>query len=41
MVLLNMTDEDLDRLAEADERCYWRILSDIVARIENDARWRA
>ncbi len=34
VVLLEMTDEDLDRLASASDRDYWRILNGVVGRIE-------
>jgi hypothetical protein len=32
-VLISMTDEDLDRLAAAPDRDYWRVLNGVVARI--------
>jgi hypothetical protein len=32
-VLLEMTDEDLDRLAAAPDRDYWRVLNGVVTRI--------
>ena len=34
-VLLEMTDEDLDRLAAASEEDYWRVLNGVVIRIES------
>jgi hypothetical protein len=37
-VLLEMTDEDLDRLAAAPNRdTYWRVLNGVVRRIESRA----
>jgi hypothetical protein len=32
-VLVEMTDEDLDRLSAATNRDYWRVLNTIVTRI--------
>jgi hypothetical protein len=32
-VLLEMTDEDLDRLAAASDEDYWRVLNGVVTRI--------
>ncbi len=32
-VLVEMTDEDLDRLAAAPDRDYWRVLNGVVTRI--------
>jgi hypothetical protein len=32
-VLVEMTDEDLDRLAAASDRDYWRVLNGLVTRI--------
>jgi hypothetical protein len=32
-VLVEMTDEDLDRLSAATKRDYWRVLNTIVTRI--------
>jgi hypothetical protein len=34
-VLVEMTDEDLDLLAAASEDAYWRVLNDVVRRIES------
>jgi hypothetical protein len=39
-VLLEMTEEDLDRLAAASDRDYWRILNAIVTRVQNEAQPR-
>jgi hypothetical protein len=39
LTVISMTDEDLDRLGAADADSYWTILSDVVARIENQRRW--
>ncbi len=33
-VLVQMTDEDLDRLAAASQADYWRVLNVIVTRID-------
>jgi hypothetical protein len=33
VVVLQMSDEDLDALADADDEHYWRILNSIVHRI--------
>jgi hypothetical protein len=34
-VLVQMSDEDLDRLAAASEEDYWRVLNGVVTRIES------
>lgn len=34
-VLVQMTNEDLDRLAAASEEDYWRVLNGVVPRIES------
>ena len=36
-VLLDMTDEDLDRLSAASQADYWRVLNGIITRIESRA----
>ena len=33
VVLVEMTDEDLDHLASASDRDYWRVLNGVVMRI--------
>jgi hypothetical protein len=35
-VVLEMTDTDLDTLADADDSDYWRTLNDVVSRITGD-----
>jgi hypothetical protein len=36
--VIELTDEDLDELAEAAETpCYWRTLNEIVSRLEERA----
>lgn len=34
LVVVGMTDEDLDRLAAASDRDYWRVLNSVVRCIE-------
>jgi hypothetical protein len=36
-VLVQMTDEDLDRLVAASQADYWRVLNAVVRRIESRA----
>ena len=35
LVIVGMTDEDLDHLAAASDEDYWRVLNGIVRRIES------
>ena len=37
LVILMMTDEDLDRLSAASQADYWRVLNGIITRIESRA----